>query len=30
MNIRLLNRFGDPIDINNNDYSIALELTVLY
>ena len=30
MNIRLLNRFGDPIDINNNDFSMALELTVLY
>jgi len=30
MNIRLLNRFGDPIDINNNDFSMALELTLLY
>tara|TARA_B110000879_G_scaffold85196_1_gene117758 strand:+ start:1737 stop:3047 length:1311 start_codon:yes stop_codon:yes gene_type:complete len=30
MNIRLLNRFGDPIDINNNDFSMALELKVLY
>lgn len=29
-NIRLLNRFGDPIDINNNDFSMALELKVLY
>ena len=30
LNIRLLNRFGDPIDINNNDFSFALELKVLY
>jgi len=30
LNIRLLNRFGDPIDTNNNDFSMALELTVLY
>jgi len=30
MNIRLLNRFGDPIDINNNDFSMALELKILY
>ena len=30
LNIRLLNRFGDPIDINNNDFSMALELKVLY
>ena len=30
MNIRLLNRFEDPIDINNNDFSMALELKILY
>jgi hypothetical protein len=30
LNIRLLNRFGDPIDINNNDFSMAFELKVLY
>jgi hypothetical protein len=30
LNIKLLNRFGDPIDINNNDFSFALELKVLY
>lgn len=28
--IRLLNRFGDVIDTNNNDFSMALELKVLY
>jgi len=30
MTIELLNRFGDLIDLNNNDFSLALELTVLY
>jgi hypothetical protein len=30
MKFRLLNRFGDTIDTNNNDFSMALELKVLY
>ncbi len=30
LHIRLLDRFGDPIDINNTDYSLAIELTCLY
>ena len=30
MNIRLLNRFGDVINLNMNDYSFALEITQLY
>lgn len=30
MNIRLLNRFGDVIQLNQNDYSFALEITQLY
>jgi len=30
LQIRLLNKFGDLIDLNNNDFSFALELTVLY
>ena len=29
-NISLLNRYGDLLDLNNNDFSIALELTILY
>ena len=28
--IGLLNRFGDLIDLKNNDFSLALELTILY
>lgn len=28
--IRLLNRFGDVVNLNNEDYSIALEITELY
>jgi hypothetical protein len=28
--IRLLNKFGDPIDLNNNDFSLALEFKILY
>ena len=28
--IEILNRFGDLIDLNNNDFSLSLELTVLY
>ncbi len=30
INIKLLDRFGDILDIVNNDYSIAIELTALY
>ena len=30
MNIRVLNRFGDVIDLNKNDYSIVFEVTQLY
>ncbi len=30
MRIRLLNRFGEVIDLNQNDYSIVLELKQLY
>jgi hypothetical protein len=30
MNIRILNRFGDVIDLNKNDYSIVFEVTQLY
>lgn len=30
MRIRLLNRFGDTIDMNENDYSFLLEVTQLY
>lgn len=29
-NIELLNKFGDLLDLNNNDFSMALEMTVLY
>ena len=28
--IKLLDKYGNVIDINNNDYSLALELTILY
>lgn len=28
--IKLLDKFGDLIDLNNNDYSFALEITILY
>ena len=28
--IRLLNRFGDVINLNNNDYSFTLELKQIY
>ena len=28
--IELLNKYGDLIDLNNNDFSLSLELTVLY
>jgi len=30
LHIRLLDRFGDPIDMVNTDYSLAIELTCLY
>ena len=30
MNIRILNRFGEVIDLNKNDYSIVFEITQLY
>jgi len=30
MNIRLLDKFGEILDITDNDYSIAIELTTLY
>ena len=30
MRIRLLNRFGDIIDLNDNDYSFLLEITQIY
>lgn len=30
LHIRLLNRFGDTLDITNNDYSLLLEFTQLY
>ena len=30
MNIRILNRFGEVIDLNKNDYSIVFEVTQLY
>jgi hypothetical protein len=30
MQIKLLNKFGDVIDLIGNDFSMALELTVLY
>jgi hypothetical protein len=28
--IELLNKYGDLIDLNNNDFSLSLELTVVY
>jgi hypothetical protein len=30
LNIRLLNKFGDVIDLNNNDFSLALEFNLIY
>ena len=30
LNIKLLDRFGEVIDINNMDYSFTLELEILY
>jgi len=30
LHIKLLDKFGDVIDMNNNDYSLTLELTKLY
>ena len=28
--VELLNKYGDLVDLNNNDFSLSLELTVLY
>lgn len=30
LNVRLINKFGDIIDLNNSDFSIALEFKILY
>ena len=30
IHVRLLDRFGDVIDLNNMDYSFSLELEILY
>ena len=30
MRIRILNRFGDVLDMNKNDYSFVLEINQLY
>ena len=30
LHIRILNKFGEVIDLNNNDVSLAFEITVLY
>jgi len=30
LNVRLLNKFGEVIDINNNDFSMTLEFKILY
>lgn len=30
INIKLLNKYGEVINLNNNDYSLSLELTQLY
>jgi len=30
LNVRLLNKFGDIVDLNNSDFSIALEFKILY
>ena len=30
MNIKLLDKFGNELNLNNNDYSIALEFTQVY
>lgn len=30
MHIRLLNKFGDVVDLNYNDFSLSLELKILY
>jgi hypothetical protein len=30
INIRLLDRYGEILDIVNNDYAIAIELTTMY
>lgn len=30
LSLKLINKFGKPVDINNEDFSISLELNVLY
>ena len=30
LHIRLLNKFGDIVDLNENDFSFALELSIIY
>lgn len=30
LNIRLINKFGESIDLNNNDFSLALEFKMIY
>jgi hypothetical protein len=30
LNVRLLNKFGDIIDLNNSDFSLAIEFKILY
>ena len=30
MNIRLIDKYGEILDLIENDYSIAIELTTLY
>ena len=30
LHIQLLNEFGNPVDLNNRDYSISLEISMLY
>jgi hypothetical protein len=30
LHLRLVDRFGETLDIQNNDYSVAIELTTTY
>jgi hypothetical protein len=30
LHLRLVDRFGDTLDVQNNDYSVAIELTTTY
>jgi hypothetical protein len=30
LHIRLLNKFGDVVDLNENDFSFSLEVSILY